>query len=83
MHWLAGVERLGGEGGISRVRRRVRRVETIQVDPEDIRAERMGGGMMAPSSRSIPTPIKALSQSRPHPTSPPDMDLAELTDQIF
>lgn len=38
---------------------------------------------MAPSSSSSPTPIEALYQSCPHPTSSSDMDLTELTDQIF
>lgn len=43
----------------------------------------MGRRVMAPSSGGVSTPVEALSEPRPRPTSPSDVDLAELTDQIL
>lgn len=61
----------------------MRGVEAVQIDPEDVGAERMRGVMASSSAGCVPTSIKTLLQSRPRPASPSDMDLAELADHVF
>lgn len=69
---------------VSGVRGGVRGVEPVQVDSVDVGADVMlGGGVMSSATRRIPAPIAALPLSRSGPTTAPDMDLAELANQVL